>query len=130
MGRTVAFPEDIILFRYVAGNVASQVAIRDHQQLFCRQGASDADRIGTGTTDITLGFDCGAGVDISNHRGIGVFRFERQQAFRGHHVRHGATGVRTWQQHGFFRGENGRTLGHEMNTAEDNDFTIGVGGLD
>ena len=50
------------------------------------------------------------------------------KALGGHHVGHGAAGVRARQQNGFAGGENGGRLGHEMNPAEHQGFGFGLGG--
>lgn len=129
VGVTIAFPERHRTTGLFDDPLA-EVFVGDEEQVFVFGGGID-DLLGVaaGDDDVAQGFHGGAAIDVGDGPEVGVGLLQGFQFFGGATFFQRATGVLVREHDNFVWVENLGRLGHEVNTAEDDDIGAGFLGL-
>ena len=124
-----AVPEHHVAAGFLHEPTAEVYVWRKDQLLLRRKGVDDVLGVGAGAADIGEGFQLRRAVDVAYDFMVGVLLLELAEDRGRAAVRQRATRLQVGEQH-FFRGaQHFGGLGHEVNTGEDDDVGIGLGGL-
>ena len=127
MARAAAVVEDDVFLGNPLRDEASQVAVRDEQDVPLRQLAHDLDRVGRGHAHVAPALHLNRGIHVAGDRQV-VAVFGAGRVDRGplDHVRHRAVRRRLGQEDRLVAIEQLRALPHELDTAQD-DGPLGQG---
>ena len=123
-----ALPRDDVLLRHLLRDVVGEVAIGNEQNVLVRQRSDHFRRIGRRADDVGERLDRCGGVDVADHREIGILLFQfldaGLQVFGRRGVRELTSRQKIWKQNGARPIDDLRRLGHEVHTAEFDDVGI------
>ena len=123
----LAHPDVDVLAARLAFHMRAEELVREEQDLgVFGDAAHDIGSVGRGAADVALGLHRSRGIDVGNDDRAGVFGLPRTEFFWRDGVCQRAAGSQVGEQYPLLRAQDLCRLGHEMHTAEDDLWSIGL----
>ena len=107
-------------------DVAREILVGDHDDLAARQRLDDLLGVARGAADVAFGLHRGRGVDIGHDRHARMTLAHQPDIGRGDRLGERAAGLEVGDQHGLFRVQQLRGLGHEMHAGQHDHVGVGA----
>ena len=120
---------DVLAPRHSPNVRAKEHIWKEENVRFSRDRVYDLDGVPGRAAIIALGFDLGRRVDVGHDDGAGMLRLPVTELFGVDGGRQRTAGGEIGQQDALVRREDGRGLGHEVDTAEHDGLRLGLRGF-